>query len=128
MTTIATGQSFSVEINSTVYDAQITEATLESTQSINKVTVLNGSTTWAGPAQYQIRIRGYQDWSAASSFCDAMWTAAAAGNTIPFEFSNDAGDTWSGNIRPAYPMVGGAADSALEFDMTLEVDGTVTKA
>lgn len=128
MTTIAIGQTFSVEINAVVYDAQITEAMLESTQSINRVTVLNGSKTWAGPAQYQVRLRGYQDWSAAGSFCDAMWTAAAAGNVIPFELSNDAGDTWSGNVRPVFPMVGGAADSALEFDMTLEVDGTVTKA
>jgi hypothetical protein len=127
MTIIATGQSFSIEFDAVVYNAQVAEVMLTSTQTINRATVLNGSVTWRSPESYQLRIRGYQDWGAVGSFCDAMWDAAATGDVIPFELV-DGTVTWTGNVAPVFPTAGGAADSALEFDLTLEVDGAVTKA
>jgi len=62
------------------------------------------------------------------SFCDAIYAAAVAGTPVSFELAADGPTTFTGNIIPTYPNVGGAADSALEVDITFEVDGDVTKA
>lgn len=131
MTVISTGRALTIEVNSIAYTAQATEIALIANNNETNYTTCDGTVTpVASPANFQLRIRGFQDYGAAVSFCDAMWTAAAAGTAIPFEFVYDAATnrTWTGNVLPQYVSAGGAADAALEFDQTFSIVGTPTKA
>ena len=53
----------------------------------------------------------FQDWGAGTSFCEALWDAAAAGDAVTFTFNAD-GSTFTGSVIPQFPNVGGAADAA----------------
>ena len=80
------------------------------------------------PTTFQLQLRAFQDWGEVGSFCDAMWTAAAAGSAITFELGVAGAGTFTGSVIPSYPTAGGPADGALEVEFTFEVTGDVTKA
>ena len=128
MATIQTGRSLTVEVGGVAYSAQVAEVTLVPNMTVDQYITLTDTTAVAQPTTWQLNVRAFQDWGAVGSFCDAMWTAAAAGTAISFEITGSGPDAWTGNIIPAYPTVGGPADSALEVSFTFEVDGDVTKA
>lgn len=122
---VQTGRSLTIEINNVARSVQTAEVTLTPSQSVDQYVTLTGSAAVSGPVTWELRVRAFQDWGEATSFAEAMWAAAATGTAIPFELVT-AGGMFSGNIIPVYPTAGGAADSALEMDLTFAVDGNVT--
>ena len=125
--TVQTGRSLTVTIDSVAYSAQVAEVTLTPNQTVDQYISLTSSAAVSQPVTFELGVRAFQDWGEVGSFCDAMWTAAAAGTAVSFSMGT-AGETFSGNIIPAYPNVGGPADSALEVEFTFQVDGDVAKA
>lgn len=124
---VQTGRSLTVSIDAVDYSIQTAEVTLTPSQTTTQYVTVAGSAAVAGPVTWALRVRAFQDWGEASSFCDAIYAAAVAGTPVPFELTT-ANGTFTGDITPTYPSVGGAADSALEVDITFEVNGDVTKA
>lgn len=125
---VQTGRSLTLEINSVAYSVQTAEVTLTPSQTVDQYITLTGKAAIAQPVTWELNVRAFQDWGEAISFCDNMVTAAAAGTPIAFELGLPGGGTATGDIIPVYPTAGGAADSALEVDITFAVDGDVTFA
>lgn len=122
---VQTGRTLTLELDTVDVSIQTAEVTLTPNQSVDQYVTLTGSAAVAGPVTWELRVRAFQDWGEATSFAEAMWTNAAAESAIPFELVT-AGGTFTGNVIPVYPNVGGSADSAMELDLTLQVDGSVT--
>lgn len=122
---VQTGRQLALEINNVVYSAQTAEVTLTPNQSVEQYVTLTSSAAKAQPVTWELRVRAFADWGEATSFAENMVAAAAAGTAVAFELTVPGG-LWTGNIIPAYPNVGGAADSALELDMTFQVSGPAT--
>jgi hypothetical protein len=125
---VQTGRQLSIEIDSVNYSVQTSEVTLTPSQSVDQYISLTSNAAISGPVTFELGVKAFQDWGEAASFCDALVTAAAAGTPIPFEMGLPNGGTATGSIIPVYPVAGGAADSALEIDLTFAVTGAVTFA
>lgn len=123
---IQTGRSLTITVNAVDYSAQTAEVTLTPSQTVDQYVSLTSSAAKAQPVTWELNVRAFQDWGEATSFADALVTAATAGTSIPFELSLPNGIKASGDIVPVFPPAGGAADSALEMDLTFAVDGDVT--
>lgn len=122
---VQTGRSLTITINSVDRSIQTAEVTLTPSQSVEQYVTLSGSAAVSGPVTFELRVRAFQDWGEATSFAEAMWSAAATGTPISFDLET-AGGNFTGNIIPVFPNVGGTADAAMELDMTFQVDGAVT--
>jgi hypothetical protein len=122
---IQTGRTLTITINSVDRSIQTAEVTLTPNQSVEQYVTLSGSAAVSGPTTWELRVRGFQDWGEASSFAEAMFSAAATGTPISWELET-AGGSFTGNLIPVYPNVGGSADAAMELDLTFQVDGAVT--
>ncbi len=128
MATVQTGRTLSVDINGTDYSAQVAEVSLVPNETTEQYVTLTDTVAVKQPTTFQLQLRAFQDWGEVGSFCDAMWTAAAAGAAITFSLGVAGAGTFSGSIIPSYPTAGGPADGALEVEFTFEVTGDVTKA
>lgn len=125
---VFTGRSLTITIDSVDYSIQTAEVTLTPSQTSNQYVSLTSSAATVTPVTWELNLRAFQDWGEATSFCDAMVTAATAGTPIAFTLDLPNGGSASGDIIPVYPSVGGAADAALELDYTAPVNGDVTFA
>lgn len=128
MAIIQTGRTLDVTIDSVDYSAQVAEVTLVPNETVDQYVTLTDTTAVRQPTTWTLNVRAFQDWGEVGSFCDAMWTAAAAGAAVSFSVGLAGAGTLSGDIIPVYPTAGGPADGALEVSYTFEVDGSVTKA
>ena len=128
MATVQTGRTLSVDISGTDYSAQVAEVSLVPNETTEQYVTLTDTVAMKQPTTFQLQLRAFQDWGEVGSFCDAMWTAAAAGSAITFELGVAGAGTFTGDIIPSYPTAGGPADGALEVEFTFEVTGDVTKA
>jgi hypothetical protein len=126
MATILIGRQLTLEIDGDSYSAQTAEVTLNPTNNSETYQTLAGPTTIQLPTTWELNVRAFQDWNEATSLAEALVTAATTGTAIPFELVIDEGMTVTGNVIPVYPSVGGAADAALEMDLTFPVDGEPT--
>lgn len=126
MATILIGRQLTLEIDNDSYSAQTAEVTLVPTNNSETYQTLSGPTTIQLPTTWELNVRAFQDWNEASSLAEALVVAATAGDAIPFELVVDGGMTITGNVIPVYPTAGGAADAALEMDLTFPVDGDPT--
>lgn len=126
MATILIGRQLTLEIDNDSYSAQTAEVTLVPTNNSETYQTLSGPTTIQLPTTWELNVRAFQDWNEASSLAEALVVAATAGDAIPFELVVDGGMTITGNVIPVFPTAGGAADSALEMDLTFPVDGDPT--
>lgn len=126
MATIITGRQLTLEIDGDSFSAQTAEVTLVPTNNSETYQTLTGPTTIQLPTTWELNVRAFQDWNEASSLAEALVVAATAGDAVSFELVVDGGMTITGNVIPVYPNVGGAADSALEMDLTFPVDGDPT--
>lgn len=122
---VQTGRTLTIEVNSVNYSAQTASVELITNQTVNQYITLTSSAALSQPATHAVRVSGFQDWGQAASFAEALWTAAAAGTAVPFELTA-TGATFTGNLIPVFPNVGGAADDVLSLDVTMQVSGSVT--
>lgn len=122
---VQTGRSLTIEVNSVNYSAQTASVELITNQTVNQYVTLTSSAAISQPATHSVRVSAFQDWGEASSFAEALWTAAAAGTAVPFELTA-TGATFTGNLIPVYPTAGGAGDDVMMLDVTMQVSGSVT--
>jgi hypothetical protein len=62
------------------------------------------------------------DWGAASSLCEAMWTAAssAPNTSLAYSFTAATGAVFTGNVFPSFPNAGGSGKDAQEITFVLQ--------
>jgi hypothetical protein len=77
-TTIITGRDITFTIDGDDFDAQATSATLTVDSTINTYQTLDGKAYFTTDTQGSFAVEMLADWGAASSLCEALWTAATS--------------------------------------------------
>ena len=114
MTTIITGRDITFTIDSDNFDAQATSATLTVDSTINTFQTLDGKAFFTTDSQGSFAVEMLADWGAASSLCEALWTAASsAPNTaLPVVLVADTGASFAFDVQPVFTSAGGTAPDA----------------
>lgn len=128
-TTIITGRDLVVTIATVNYDAQATSATLANSPTVETYQTLDGKAYKHIDDQWTFDISMLADWGAASSLCEALWTACeTAPNTVlAVSLTAVTGAVFTFNVMPVFPAVGGAAPDAQTVDLSFVVVGTPTE-
>ena len=119
-TTIITGRDITFTIDSDVYDAQATSAVLTVDSTINTYQTLDGKAYYTTDTQGTFAVSMLADWGAASSLCEALWTAAtSAPNTgLAVSLTADTGAVFAFDVQPILPSAGGTAPDAQTVDLS----------
>lgn len=119
-TTIITGRDITFTIDSDVYDAQATSAVLTVDSTINTYNTLDGKAYFTTDTQGTFAVSMLADWGAASSLCEALWTAAtSAPNTgLAVSLTADTGAVFAFDVQPILPSAGGTAPDAQTVDLS----------
>lgn len=131
MAVVLTGRQLTITVATVAYSAQVSSVSVVANNSVSQAKTLTTNIPYNQGTTFALQVDGFQDWGEATSFCDAMWTAAAAGTAIAFSMVVDgptANTTLSGQILPVYVTAGGSAEDALSFSQTFEIVGVPTKA
>jgi hypothetical protein len=126
MTTIITGRDITLTIDSDVYAAQTTAATLTNSPTITTYQTLDGKAFKHIDDQWTLDVELLADWGAGGSLFDAMWAAFTAAPNTPLAVSLVAvsGSTFSFNVFPVAPAAGGAAPDAQTDSWSMLVSDT----
>jgi hypothetical protein len=113
-TTIITGRDVSFTIASTQYSSQATSATLTVETTINTYQTLAGKAYFTTDTQGSFAVEMLADWGAASSLCEALWTAAIDAPQTPLlvSLTADTGAVFTFDVQPIQPSAGGTAPDA----------------
>ena len=113
-TTVITGRDISFTIAGSSYNSQATSATLTVDSTINTFQLLSGKSYFTTDTQGSFAVEMLADWGAASSLCEALWTAATnAPNTgLSVIFGADSGAAFAFDVQPILPSAGGTAPDA----------------
>jgi hypothetical protein len=113
-TTIITGRDVSFTIASTQYSSQATSATLTVDTTINTYQTLAGKAYFTTDTQGSFAVEMLADWGAASSLCEALWTAAIDAPQTPLlvSLTADTGAVFTFDVQPIQPSAGGTAPDA----------------
>ena len=119
-TTIITGRDITFTIDSDNYDAQATSAVLTVDSTINTYQTLDGKAYFTTDTQGTFAVSMLADWGAASSLCEALWTAAtSAPNTgLAVSLTADTGAVFAFDVQPILPSAGGTAPDAQTVDLS----------
>jgi hypothetical protein len=128
-TTIITGRDVTFTLDTANFDAQTTSATLSAETIIETYQTLDGRAYKSVDRQWTFTIELLQDWGAASSLFEAMWTDAEANpnTTLAVSFTAVTGAVFTFNVLPIFPTAGGAAPGALTDTWAMTVVGTPTE-
>jgi hypothetical protein len=130
MTTIITGRDITFTIDSDNFDAQATSATLTVDSTINTYQTLDGKAFFTTDSQGTFAVEMLADWGAASSLCEALWTAASsAPNTaLAVVLVADTGASFAFDVQPVFPSAGGTAPDAqtVSLSFTCVTDPVLT--
>ena len=129
-TTVITGRDISFTIAGANYNSQATSATLTVDSTINTYQLLSGKSYFTTDTQGNFAVEMLADWGAASSLCEALWTAATnAPNTgLSVIFGADSGASFAFDVQPILPSAGGTAPDAQTVSMTFTCVTTPTLA
>ena len=120
-TTIITGRDLILTIATVNYDAQATSVVLSNSPTVTTYQTLDGKAYKHIDDQWTLDVEMLADWGAASSLCEALWTAAtSAPNTgLAVVLVADTGASFAFDVQPILPSAGGTAPDAqtvsLEF-------------
>jgi len=119
-TTIITGRDITFTIDSDSYNAQATSAVLTVDSTINTYQTLDGKAYFTTDTQGTFAVSMLADWGAASSLCEALWTAAtSAPNTgLAVSLTADTGAVFAFDVQPILPSAGGTAPDAQTVDLS----------
>ena len=119
-TTIITGRDITFTIDSDTYDAQATSAVLTVDSTINTYQTLDGKAYFTTDTQGTFAVSMLADWGAASSLCEALWTAAtSAPNTgLGVSLTADTGAVFAFDVQPILPSAGGTVPDAQTVDLS----------
>ena len=125
-TTIITGRDLTLTIASTNYDAQATSAVLANSPTIETYQTLDGKAYKHIDDQWSFDVEMLADWGAASSLCEALWSAceSAPNTTLAVSLTAVTGAVFAFNVMPVFPAVGGAAPDAQTVSLSFTVVGT----
>jgi hypothetical protein len=128
-TTIITGRDLVVTIATVNYDAQATSATLANSPTVEIYQTLDGRAYKHIDDQWSFDVSMLADWGAASSLCEALWTACdtAPNTTLAVSLTAITGAVFAFDVMPVFPAVGGAAPDAQTVDLSFVVVGTPTE-
>ena len=128
-TTVVTGRDLTLTIASTNYDAQATSATLSNEHTIETYQTLDGRAYKAIDDNWTFSVELLSDWGAASSLCEAMWSAAESSpnSTLAVSLTAATGAVFAFNVLPIFPSAGGTAPGAQTQTWTFQVVGTPTE-
>ena len=82
-TTVITGRDITFTIAGDDFDAQATSAVLTVDSTINTYQTLDGKAYFTTDTQGTFAVSMLADWGAASSLCEALWTAATGAPQTP---------------------------------------------
>ena len=113
-TTIITGRDITLTIDSDSYVAQATSATLTVDSTINTYQTLDGKAYYTTDTQGSLAVELLADWGAASSLCEALWTATtnAPQTGLGVVLVADTGASFAFDVQPILPSAGGTAPDA----------------
>ena len=119
-TTIITGRDITFTIDGDDFDAQATSAVLTVDSTINTYQTLDGKAYFTTDTQGTFAVSMLSDWGAASSLCEALWTAAtSAPNTgLAVSLTADTGAVFAFDVQPILPSAGGTAPDAQTVDLS----------
>ena len=125
-TTIITGRDLVVTIATVNYDAQATSATLANSPTVETYQTLDGKAYKHIDDQFTFDVEMLADWGATGSLCEGLWNATEASpNTgISTVLTAASGATFTFQILPAFPSVGGSAPDAQTVSLSFTVIGT----
>jgi hypothetical protein len=115
-------------IDSKAYDAQATSVTLTTDVQRETYQTLDGKVRKTIDSSGTLAVELLADWGAASSLCEAMWTAAntAPDTALAFSLTAVTGAVFTGTAFPAFPVVSGTAPDAQTVSLSLEVAAVPT--
>ena len=119
-TTIITGKDITFTIAADTYDAQATSAMLEVATDIGIYNTLAGKAYYTLDTQGTFNVEMLADWGAASSLCEALWTAATSAPNTPLlvGLTADTGAVFAFDVQPILPSAGGTAPDAQTVDLS----------
>ncbi len=128
--TYITGRNLTLSINSVSYADQASTVTLERENNQQVLEVLSGRAYKTVDKTATLNVELFLDDSASAGIISALWDAANSAPDTSLAFSFDVnGDTFTGNVFPVFPTVGGAATDVLTTSLSFVVeDGTVARA
>ena len=124
-TTIITGRDLVVTIATVNYDAQATSAVLANSPTVETYQTLDGKAYKHIDDQWTFDISMLADWGAASSLCEALWTAweSAPNTVLAVSLTAATGAVFTCNVMPVVPSIGGAAPDAQTVSLSFVVVG-----
>lgn len=113
-TTIVTGRDITFTIDSDNFDAQATSAILTLESTIQTYQTLDGKAYYTTDTQGTFDVEMLADWGAASSLCEALWTAASSApqTALGVVLVSATGASFAFTVQPIFPTAGGAAPDA----------------
>jgi hypothetical protein len=129
-TTVLTGRELVLTIESVDYSDQILSAVLTiETERLTFDTVA-GRAYKAIDKNATLDIEWLADWSDASGLSRALWAAAdsAINTSLTAVLTATSGDTFTFEVLPNFPNVGGAASEGQTQSISLQVDGAIAES
>ena len=125
-TNIITGRDVSFTIGGNNFDAQTTSAILSNEHIIETYQTLDGRAYKAIDDQWTFDVEMLADWGATGSLCEILWgVCESAPNTaIQTVMTAATGATFTFQVLPVFPSVGGTAPDAQTVTMSFTVIGT----
>ena len=124
-TTIITGRDLVLTIATVNYDAQATSVILSNSPTVTTYQTLDGKAYKHIDDQWTLDVEMLADWGAASSLCEALWTAweSAPNTVLAVSLTAATGAVFTCNVMPVVPSIGGAAPDAQEVSLSFVVVG-----
>ena len=125
-TTVITGRDLTLTIAATNYDAQATSVILSNAPTIDTYQTLDGKAYKHIDDQWTLAVEMLADWGATGSLCEILWgVCESAPNTgISTVLTAASGATFTFQVLPVFPSVGGTAPDAQTVTMSFTVIGT----
>jgi hypothetical protein len=107
------------------YDAQATSVVLSNAPTVTTYQTLDGKAYKHIDDQWTLDVEMLADWGAASSLCEALWTAweSAPNTTLAVSLTAATGAVFTCNVMPVVPSIGGAAPDAQTVSLSFVVVG-----
>jgi hypothetical protein len=124
-TTIITGRDLVLTIATVNYDAQATSVVLSNAPTVTTYQTLDGKAYKHIDDQWTLDVEMLADWGAASSLCEALWSAweSAPNTTLAVSLTAASGAVFTCNVMPVVPSIGGAAPDAQTVSLSFVVVG-----
>jgi hypothetical protein len=129
-TTVLTGRELVLTIEAVDYSDQILSAVLTIETERLTFDTVSGRAYKVVDKNATLDIEFLADWSDASGLSRALWAAAdsAVNTSLTAVLTATSGDTFTFEVLPNFPNVGGAASEGQTQSLSLQVDGAIAES